>query len=121
MVVILMLLGGLAATWTWQHVHPVAGVAVGFLLIGGLGWQLLGAGLTKLSPTVRRHGGEFREAWRASAYGAMEQLWAESDYRDYGDGFRPPPGTFSAWVKEHKRTGISAAEWLNKTEIFPTG
>lgn len=41
MILILMALGALAAAWAWEAIHPVAGIIVGFLFIGGAGWEML--------------------------------------------------------------------------------
>lgn len=96
---VLMFLGLLASIWAWQNLHPLAGLLVGFLLVGGLGWQLLMVAIVwTFSPDKRRYGFQFLDAWEALA----------------GPGTDPPHGAFTAWVGEHKRTGVSATDWLRE-------
>lgn len=108
MVLILGFLGLLAAIWTWNNVHPLAGVVVGFLFVGGAGWQLLFAGLRSLTPTGRRafgpEGKQFIQAWE-SRVSVMRPGRADT---------QPPPGLFDRWLSEYKRTGISAGDWLDQ-------
>ncbi len=51
--IILSILGLIAAIWVWNNVTPVAGLVVGFLFVGGAGWRLLGTAASATTPTGR--------------------------------------------------------------------
>lgn len=109
MTLVLAIVGLMAAIWTWENVHPIAGLIVGFLFVGGLGWKLLGMipgaiAMLFTPPSTRRKTPEFIAAWEALA-GKME-FGVDQTY--------PPPGAFQAWVRANKRTGISAQDWLEQ-------
>lgn len=106
MVIVLSVIGLVAAAWVWQNVHPLAGVVVGFLFVGGLGWKFLGFLLGLLRPSTRQaygpEGRSFIPAWEAR-FGRLQP----------GSMNHPPPGTFQRWLREHRRSGISADDWLD--------
>ena len=107
MVIILSVVGLLAAIWVWQNVHPLAGLVVGFLFVGGLGWKMLGFLVGLMRPSAKHaygaRGAEFISAW--------EQRFGELVP---GGMNHPPSGTFQRWLKEAKRTGIPAGEWIDR-------
>lgn len=96
-----------AISWVWDNVHPVAGVIVG----AGIVVLVLGNRLRILYgvfvPWSRfgMAGTQFIAAWE-ERFGEMYP----------GSPTMPPAGTFQAWRREHKQTGISAGEWLDRRE-----
>lgn len=111
MFIILSIIGLLAAAWVWENVNPIAGVVVGFLFVGGLGWNLLGAGLNLLKPSARKaygpEGREFIAAWE-ERFGILTP----------GSSNHPPPGSFQAWLKDNRSTGIDPGPWLDRSYLF---
>jgi len=105
-VLFLSLIGILLAFAAGKAWGVFAGIAVGFLLVGGLGWKILGGGISlvrsSLTPTRRRKTDEFWSAWEAR-YGPVVR-GLETTY--------PPPGVFPSWYRAWKRTGVSAADYL---------
>jgi hypothetical protein len=108
---ILMLLGLLAGFIAWQRWGPLAGIIVGFLFAGGLGWSILGAILNMgwaglrfaLNPRMYRQTGPFTKAWEARF----------GEIRPGREDTKPPPGAFQAWYRAWRKTGISAGDWLD--------
>lgn len=107
MVLVLAFLGFLAAAWAWEEVHPIAGLVVGFLFIGGAGWKMLFGLLSLARPSSRRafgpEGKQFIAAWEARV-GEMSPSRPERT---------PPPGLFQRWLRDYRRTGVPAGEWLD--------
>lgn len=107
MVLVLSFIGLLMAIWTWENVHPLAGIAVGFLFVGGAGWGMLGAFVSLGKPAGREARGpagrQFIRAWEHRT-GEMRP----------GQDNRPPPGAFRQWLDEYKQTGIEAGEWIDE-------
>lgn len=108
---LLTIIGFVAASVAWS-VHPLLGLIVGFLFIGGAGWNILGtafgASFGRLTPTGRSaygpQGKEFITAWEARR-GPM---------RPGQRATQPPPGLFKSWLKESAVSGISADDWLER-------
>jgi hypothetical protein len=108
----LMMLLGVALAAAAFNVHPLLGVIVGFLFVGGAGWRFLAgvAGMTfgRLLPSGRKaygpEGREFIAAWERRM-GEMQFGRPQT---------QPPAGTFQAWLREYERSGISAGDWLNR-------
>lgn len=105
---------GLAmGVWVWQNVHPVLGVVVGFLFVGGAGWNLVGALLSLLRPSARRaYGPEGREFIRE-----WERRFGE--IRRGSPRSQPPPRAFQTWLRESKHSGVSASEWIDRQLGLP--
>jgi hypothetical protein len=103
---LLMLLGLVFGYLAWQRWGPLAGIVVGFVFAGGLGWRLLGLLVTGLRLAARprrtRQMRPFTEAW-------------EARFGEIGPDSRrqPPPGMFPAWYRAWRKTGISAGDWLD--------
>lgn len=106
MVIILSVIGLVAAAWVWQNVNPIAGLLVGFLFVGGLGWRALGFVIGSLRPSARQaYGDEGKEliaAWE-SRFGELRP----------GSANHPPAGTFQRWLRAKRSTHVSAAEWID--------
>lgn len=108
---ILGVLGLVMAVWTWNSVHPVLGLIVGFLFVGGAGWRIVGGLLGGLfgaaTPTGRSaygpEGRRFIVAWE-ERFGEMRP----------GAGNAPPPGAFKTWLAENDRTGVGPGGWIDE-------
>ena len=61
-----------------------------------------------ISPGMRKHEDEFRQAW-VQRYGSTTS------------GGSVPPATYKAWYKQFKKTGIRPAEWLAALSQGPPG
>lgn len=102
--IFLSLIGLAVAVGIWQSGHPVWAVVVGFLLIGGFGWKLLGAAVSVvLQPHVFTRGRTFIAAWERRMGPMMRGLPAT----------HPPRGAYQQWRRENRRTGITAGDWLD--------
>jgi hypothetical protein len=103
---LLMLLGLVFGYIAWQQWGPLAGIIVGFVFAGGLGWRLLALvpSLLRLAinPRRARKTGHFAEAWEAR-FGKIDE----------DPSSQPPPGMFPAWYRAWRKTGISAGDWLD--------
>jgi hypothetical protein len=101
-----MLPGLLFGYLAWQRWGPLAGIVVGFVFAGGLGWRLLGVVVTGLRMAARprrtRQMRPFTDAW-------------EARFGEIGEDPRsqPAPGVFPAWYRAYRKTGISAEDWLD--------
>lgn len=86
----------------------MVGVVVGFLFVFGLGWKLLW-GIVRLPYALVNHKDKqaFIAAWEE--HNGSMRLGAEDTY--------PPPGSYQAWRKLNKRTGISAHNFLIETGL----
>jgi hypothetical protein len=62
-----------------------------------------------ISPGMREHEDEFRQAWLAR-FGPAS-----------APGGSVPKGTYKAWYKQFKKTGIRPAEWLAALATGPPG
>ena len=66
--------------------------------------------LAWISPGMREHEDEFRQAW----------LQRHGSAPTAGGG-RVPPATYKAWYKQFKKTGIRPAEWIAAQAGGPPG
>lgn len=115
---LLIIVGFFLAVAAWS-VHPLLGIVVGFLFMGGAGWQvilgLLGKTFGRLTKTGRRaygpEGKAFIAAWEARR-GEMEF----GQPRTY-----PPPGAFQQWLRDHEQTGLSVEDWIDRALGRPYG
>lgn len=110
MVLILSIIGIALAIAAWNNVHPLVGLLVGFLFVGGLGWKLIAAAVGCVISLFRPDTTEFADAWEARL-GRME-FGEPSTY--------PPPGLYQTWRRERRLTGESAGDWLNRKALEAT-
>jgi hypothetical protein len=103
---LLMLLGLVFGYLAWQRWGPLAGIVVGFVFAGGLGWRLLGLLVTGLRLAARprrtRQMRPFTEAW-------------EARFGEIGPDSRrqPPPGMFRPGTGRGGRPGSRPATgWM---------
>ena len=61
-----------------------------------------------LSPGMRAHEDEFRQAWVAR-------------FGENPHGPTPPPGTYKAWYKQWKKTQIAPTQYLAVLQQGPPG
>jgi hypothetical protein len=112
-VLLLSVIGIFAAVWAWQNVHPLVGVLVGFLFIGGAGWNFIGYVLSHFRPSASKaygsQGRSFIAEWE-KRFGVLRP----------GGTNHPPSGTFQAWLKANKADGISAGDWLDRQYGLPS-
>jgi hypothetical protein len=106
----LLLVGLVITIIVWTQVSWVWGLVTGFLLVGGLGWQMLASGAGLIAR--RRNPGvdEFTRAWEEKA----------GEMRFGQPGTYPPPGAYQAWREAHEREGISAGDWLDRAAAWMT-
>jgi hypothetical protein len=64
-----------------------------------------------ISPGMREHEDEFRQAW-ARRYGMTPNSTGQTG---------PPASTYKAWYKQWKKTGIGPDEWLAALAQGPPG
>lgn len=106
MVMVLSIIGFFLAVAAWENIHPVVGVIVGILLIGGSGWKMLLGMLSFLRPSARSaygpQGREFIGAWEAM----------NGPMRPGVESSKPPVGAFQNWLRANRLSGVSAGEWL---------
>lgn len=109
--ILLSIIGLIAAVWVWQNVNPIAGLVVGFLFVGGLGWKGIGFLIGNLRPSARKaygpEGREFIAAWE-TRFGPLHP----------GGTNHPPAGVFQRWLKAKNSTGIAAGKWIDQ-QILP--
>jgi hypothetical protein len=105
-VILLSAIGLFAAIWLWQNVHPVVGVTVGILFIGGAGWKVIGALFTLAVPSGRKAYGPEGRAFIASWEQRMGQM-------SPGSPNLPPPGIFREWLRDNRNTGIEPGPWID--------
>ena len=101
-----MIIGVILACKAWVAWGVIPGLLIGFLLTGGLGWRIIG-GVPKFIWTTflmpgRKHSHCFMDAWERQ-YGPI-RVGRQETY--------PPPGTFQAWYREFRRSGVDPAEWI---------
>ncbi len=101
-----MIIGFVLACKAWVAWGVIPGLLVGFLFTGGLGWRIVG-GLPRFIWTTflmpgRKHSNYFMDAWERQ-YGPI-RVGRQETY--------PPPGTFQAWYREFRRSGVDPAEWI---------
>jgi len=112
LVIILTLVGLIATVWVWQNVHPVAGLVVGFLFVGGIGWQAVGFLIGLLRPSAShafgQEGKDFNAAWE-DRFGVLEP----------GGSNHPPSGSFQRWLRAKRSTGVSAGAWIDSQLSSP--
>jgi len=63
-----------------------------------------------ISPGMREHEDEFRQAW-------LQRFGNTPTAKGGG----VPPATYKAWYKQFKKTGIRPAEWLGTLAQGPPG
>ncbi len=66
--------------------------------------------LAWINPAMREHEDEFRQAWQ-QRYGTA----------GLGPDGAVPKGTYKAWYKQFKQTGMRPAEWLSALAQGPPG
>lgn len=109
MVIILSIVGLFLAYAAWVNWHPIAGLVVGFLMVGGLGWMLLGSLFARIAflfmPERNRLSKEFVAAW--------EERFGEIQFPG---GPETPRDAFQQWARARKASGMSAGEFLDRTK-----
>lgn len=105
----LSVIGAVIAYLVWVNVHPIAGIVLGFLLVGGLGWALLGSLFAKVAfvfmPERKRLTGEFLPAWE-ERYGTIPLTGRDERSRL----------AYQLWLRANRQFGIAAADFLDRTK-----
>ncbi len=106
--IILTVIGLVVAVWVGNRWGLVPGLIVGFLLVGGFGWKLIGGALNLVwvgvHPGAKKHTDAFWNAWEVRHGPVVRGV--PSTY--------PPQGLFQAWHKEYKRSGMEPGPFLDR-------